>query len=48
MARTVRAEALVEAVEKSVRPRMKGKDAVALEVIEKRIGTFYCSNSYFN
>ena len=37
MARSVRAEAMVEAVERSVRPRMKGKDAVALEVSEQCI-----------
>lgn len=35
MARSVRAEAMVEAVERSVRPRMKGKDAVALEVSDE-------------
>lgn len=35
MARSVRAEAMVEAVERSVRPRMKGKDAAALAVTEQ-------------
>ena len=32
MARSVGAEAMVSAVEGSVRPRMKGEDAAALEV----------------
>ena len=36
MARSVRAEAMVDAVERSVRPRMKGKDSGALEVLERR------------
>lgn len=35
MARSVRAEAMVDAVERSVRPRMNGKDSGALEVLVK-------------
>ena len=35
MARSVRAEAMVDAVERSVRPRMNGKDSGALEVLGK-------------